>query len=315
LGDFLAFTAKRLFQGTLVVLTVSFVLFSIMHMMPGDPIQLIDNPRASEETIERLRKEWGLDKPFLVQYGYWLGNVLRGDLGRSITTGQSVTSLIAGRFPFTLKLTLTALLLQYLVATPLGLWAAYKRDSWFDKCCVVVTSVLRAIPFFWLGILLILVFSVRFGLLPVSGASGPASYILPVLTLMLPRLAETLRITRSEVLEILREKHVATAYAKGLSERAVMIRHVLRNALVPVTVMFFLAVPWLIGGSIITETIFAWPGMGRLLWKSVSVQDFPVVQGIVLLIAILTVVSTTLGDLLTGLLDPRIRVELRREQA
>ncbi len=281
-----------------------------MHMMPGDPIQLIDSPRLDEETTARLRARWGLDKPAALQYLYWLFNVLKGDLGRSITNGQSVSVLLAARLPATLHITFAALLLQYLVAVPLGLMAGYRQGSAFDKLSVTVTSILRAIPYFWLGILLIIIFAVYLRLLPVSGYRGLSSLILPVLTLTLPALADTLRLTRSEVLEVMREKHVTTAVAKGLGQRLVILRHILRNALVPVTVMFFLSVPWLIGGSVIVETIFAWPGTGRLLWKAISAQDYPVVQGIILLITLLTVISTTIGDILTGLLDPRIRAEL-----
>ena len=310
MNDLTAYAIRRTFQSVFIVLAVTIMLFAIMHMMPGDPIQLIDSPRLDEATTAKLRARWGLDKPAAVQYVYWLANVFKGDLGRSITNGQSVTVLLAARLPATLHITLTALLLQYLVAVPLGLMAGYHQGSAFDRISVTVTSILRAIPYFWLGILLMILFAVYLKVLPVSGYRGFQSLILPVLTLTLPALADTLRLTRSEVLEVLREKHVTTAVAKGLGERLVVLRHVLRNALVPVTVMFFLSVPWLIGGSVIVETIFAWPGTGRLLWKAISAQDYPVVQGIILMISLLTVVSTTIGDILTGLLDPRIRAEL-----
>lgn len=310
MNDLAAYAIRRVFQSVFIILAVTIMLFAIMHMMPGDPIQLIDSPRLDAETTAKLRARWGLDKPAAVQYFYWLINVLKGDLGRSITNGQSVSVLLAARLPATLHITLTALLLQYLVAVPLGLMAGYHQGSAFDKFSIIITSILRAIPYFWLGIILIIIFAVLFRLLPVSGYWGFKSLILPVLTLTLPTLADTLRLTRSEVLEVLREKHVTTAVAKGLRQRMVILRHVLRNALVPVTVMFFLSVPWLIGGSVIVETIFAWPGTGRLLWKAISAQDYPVVQGIILLISLLTVISTTIGDILTGLLDPRIRAEL-----
>ncbi|MDN5312370.1 MAG: peptide/nickel transport system permease protein [Thermoanaerobacteraceae bacterium] len=176
---------------------------------------------------------------------------------------------------------------------------------------VVSTIILWSIPTFWLGILLILLFSIKLKILPVSGYSGFNSIILPIMTATLPYLASTLRLTRSEVLEVLREKYVITAYAKGLNTKKVLIFHVLRNALIPVTVMFFLSLPWLIGGSVIIESIFAWPGMGRLLWKAISTQDFPVVQGIIFIIAILTVISNILGDIITAYLDPRIRLEIK----
>ena len=315
MNDLTAYALRRLLQSVFIVLAVTIILFSIMHMMPGDPIQLIDNPRLDKVAEAKLRARWGLDQPAPVQYLYWLGNVLKGDLGRSIVNGQSVSVMLAARLPATLTLTFTALLLQYLVAVPLGLMAGYWQGSWFDKGAVVVTSVLRAMPFFWLGIIFIIIFAVTLRWLPVSGFWGMNSLVLPVLTLALPEMANTLRLTRSEVLEVLRDKHVTTAVAKGLPQRLVILRHVLRNALVPVTVMFFLLVPWLIGGQVVVEVVFAWPGTGRLLWKAISAQDYPVVQGIILIITLVTVISTTIGDILAGLLDPRIRAELGGRKA
>lgn len=202
-----------------------------------------------------------------------------------------------------------ALLLQYIIAIPLGLISAARKNSRLDKALVTTTIVLWSMPAFWLGILLILGFGVNMKLLPISGYSGPKSLLLPVMTMVLPVLAQVYRLTRSEVMEVLRDKYVLTAYAKGLREKRVLIFHVLRNALIPITVMFFLSLPWLIGGSVIVESVFAWPGMGRLLWRSISGQDFPVVQGIILIIAILTVVSNIIGDIISALLDPRIMLD------
>lgn len=313
MNDMLEYAAKKLIIGVFVVLVVTVVLFGIMQLMPGDPIQLIANPRISPEKIAELQRQWGLDKPVYVQYFYWLFNILRGDFGTSITTGQKVITLIQARFPYTLLLAGSSLVLQYIIAVPLGLLAAYKENSRFDNVMVVSTIILWSIPIFWLGILLILLFSIKLKLLPVSGYSGFNSLILPVITATLPYLAGTLRLTRSEVLEVLREKYVITAYAKGLDNKKVLIFHVLRNALIPVTVMFFLSLPWIIGGSVIVETIFAWPGMGRLLWRAISSQDFPVVQGIIFIIAILTVISNIIGDIITAYLDPRIRLGIKGE--
>lgn len=274
----LEYTVKRLIMGIFVVLAVTALLFGIMQLMPGDPIQLITNPRVSPKKIAELQRQWGLDKPVYVQYFYWLLHVFRGDFGTSIATGQKVITLIQARLPYTLLLAGSSLILQYIIAIPLGLLAAYRENSRFDNLVVVSTIILWSIPTFWLGILLILLFSIKLKILPVSGYSGFNSIILPIMTATLPYLASTLRLTRSEVLEVLREKYVITAYAKGLNTKKVLIFHVLRNALIPVTVMFFLSLPWLIGGSVIIESIFAWPGMGRLLWKAISTQDFPVVQ-------------------------------------
>lgn len=294
----------------LVVVAATILLFLIMQMMPGDPIQLVSSPRVSDDRIAELQAQWGLDKPVIVQYFYWLGNVFRGNFGTSIITHQKVSFLISSRLPYTLLLTGLALVLQYIIAVPLGLWAAVRQDTFIDKALVSGTVALRAIPDFWLGILLIIVFSLTLRIFPVSGYSGAISLVLPVATVGLPYVAETLRLTRAEVLEVLREKYVVTAFAKGLPRRRVLVLHVLRNALIPVTVMFFLQLPWLIGGAVIVEKIFAWPGMGMLLWRSISSQDFPVVQAIIFVIAVLTVISNTIGDIITAFLDPRINSAL-----
>jgi len=311
----LNYTLRRLYQGVFVIIAITAILFLIMQLMPGDPIKLISNPRIPQDRIEELRHLWGLDKPIIIQYFYWFSNIVKGDFGTSIISGQKVSTLIAQRLPYTLILTGPALLIEFIISVFLGLIAAYKRDSIFDKLIVNLTIILRAIPIFWLGILFIMFFSLKLKILPVSGYSGFKSLILPLSTLVLPYLATNLRLTRSEVLEVLRERMVLTAYAKGLNNQQVLFRHVLRNALIPTTVLFFLSLPWIFGGSIIIESVFAWPGTGRLLWKSIVGQDFPVVQGIIFIIALLTVISNTTGDIIAAILDPRIRLEIKGENA
>ena len=305
--DFLNFAMRRTAYGILVVLAVTVVLFAILQMMPGDAIELLGGERISQERIAQMRSQWGLDNPPVVQYFYWLKNLASGNMGMSILTSQEVGTMIMERLPYTLGLTFSALLVEYLLALPLGLIAGVTRGSWFDRFCVQLTLILRAIPNFWLGILLILLFSVKYPLLPISGYQGPSSMILPVLTIALPFVADTMRLTRAEVAEVMVERHVTTARAKGLGEKMILLRHVLRNAMVPVTVMFFLALPWLIGGSVVVETVFAWPGMGRLLWRAVAQQDYPVIQGVIFVIALLTVVSNIIGDIVLSLIDPRIK--------
>lgn len=315
MNDMLNYTLRRLYQGVFVIIAITAILFLIMQLMPGDPIKLISNPRIPQDRIEELRHLWGLDKPIIIQYFYWFSNIVKGDFGTSIISGQKVSTLIAQRLPYTLILTGPALLIEFIISVFLGLIAAYKRDSIFDKLIVNLTIILRAIPIFWLGILFIMFFSLKLKILPVSGYSGFKSLILPLSTLVLPYLATNLRLTRSEVLEVLRERMVLTAYAKGLNNQQVLFRHVLRNALIPTTVLFFLSLPWIFGGSIIIESVFAWPGTGRLLWKSIVGQDFPVVQGIIFIIALLTVISNTTGDIIAAILDPRIRLEIKGENA
>ena len=299
---------KRLLIGVLVVLCVSLVIFGILQAMPGDPVELMTSPRVSQAKVAEIRARWGLDQPPVVQYFYWLGNVLTGNFGVSITTGQTVTYLIAQRLPYTLMLTGVAIVVEYAIAIPLGLFAAVHKDGPFDRAMNVIMVVLWSMPGFWLGVLLIMLFSIRLGALPISGYSGPVSMILPVLTLALPNLAQTFRLTRSEVLDVLDARYVKTATAKGLLRDKVLVRHVLRNALIPVTVTFFLSLPWLIGGAVVVENVFAWPGMGQLLWTGIQKQDFPIVQGIVFVISILTVICNLIGDVVSGLLDPRIRL-------
>lgn len=299
---------KRLLIGVLVVLCVSLVIFGILQAMPGDPVELMTSPRVSQAKVAEIRARWGLDQPPVVQYFYWLGNVLTGNFGVSITTGQAVTYLIAQRLPYTLMLTGVAIVVEYAIAIPLGLFAAVHKDGPFDRAMNVIMVVLWSMPGFWLGVLLIMLFSIRLGAFPISGYSGPVSMILPVLTLALPNLAQTFRLTRSEVLDVLDARYVKTATAKGLLRDKVLVRHVLRNALIPVTVTFFLSLPWLIGGAVVVENVFAWPGMGQLLWTGIQKQDFPIVQGIVFVISILTVICNLIGDVVSGLLDPRIRL-------
>ena len=303
------YVIKRLIMGIGIVVFVSVIVFAIMQAMPGDPIDLMVDTRVSEERVAELKAQWGLDEPPIVQYFYWLGNIVQGDFGMSVSMKQGVGDLIMQRLPYTLMLTGAALLIEYIIAIPLGLWAAVKKDKAVDKTLTVGTIVLWSMPQFWLGVLFMLIFSITLGILPLSGYSGPSSLILPALTLALPTLAQIFRLTRSEVLDVMRERYVMTARAKGIEGKSVLVKHVLRNALIPVTVMFFLSLPWLIGGAVVVENVFAWPGMGQLLWRAISKQDCMVVQGIIFVITILTVICNLIGDIISGLLDPRIRLE------
>ncbi len=305
----LRYVAKRLIMGVGIVIFVSVLVFAIMQAMPGNPIDLMVDTRVSPERVAELKAQWGLDEPPIVQYFVWLGNILQGDFGMSVSMKQNVSDLILQRLPYTLMLTGAALLIEYLIAIPLGLWAAVKKDKAVDKSLTVGTIVLWSMPQFWLGVLFMLIFAIWLGVLPLSGWSGPSSLILPALTLALPTLAQIFRLTRSEVLDVMRERYVMTARAKGIEGRRVLIRHVLRNALIPVTVMFFLSLPWLIGGAVVVENVFAWPGMGQMLWRAISKQDFMVVQGVIFVITVLTVICNLIGDIISGILDPRIRLE------
>ncbi len=293
-----------------LVICVSFLVFSLMYMMPGDPVDMVVDRKVSLERKAEIAHEMGYDQPFFTQYKNWVKGVLHGDFGRSTRYKCDVWSLMGARIPYSLKLCGWSLIIELLIALPLGLLCAMKKDGFFDRFTVNFSLLMTAVPAFWLGALFILLFAVKLNWLPISGYSGIKNYILPVATTVLSGMGGTLRITKTEVLEVFNEKYVTTAYAKGLPKRTVMIKHVLRNALVLVTTLVFMSIPWLISGAVVIEKIFGLPGMGNLLLNSIIVQDMPVVQAVLLLIAILTVICNLISDIVMGILDPRIRVSL-----
>ncbi|MGN0658245.1 MAG: ABC transporter permease [Emergencia sp.] len=301
---------KRILLGVVLVISVSFLVFSLMYMMPGDPVDMVVDRKVSEEKKIEIAHEMGYDQPFMTQYVNWVKGVVHGDFGTSTRYKSDVWDLMGSRIPYSLKLCGWSLILEIIIALPLGLLCAMKKDGWFDRFTVNASLLMTAVPSFWLGALFILLFAVELGWLPISGYSQPENYILPVATTVLSSMGGTLRITKTEVLEVFNEKYVTTAYAKGLPKRTVMIKHVLRNALVLVTTLVFMSIPWLISGAVVIEKIFGLPGMGNLLLNSIIVQDMPVVQAVLLLIAILTVICNLLSDIIMGILDPRIRVSL-----
>lgn len=306
----LRYVTKKILIGVAVVILVPTLIFLIMQLVPGDPIELMAGERATKEKIEELKRMWGLDKPAYIQYLYWLRNMLTGNMGYSFVHKQPVAHLIKSRLLYTIILTLPALLLSFIIGIPLGVIAALKRGKFIDNLTMGIVTFFYSMPTYWLGLMLMLVFGLRLGWFPISGISGGIkSAILPILTYALPSVASSARTARTEMLEVLTEDYIRTAWAKGLPSKRVILLHALRNALIPVTVMFFLSLPWIIGGAVIIETIFAWPGMGSLLYKSIVKQDYPVVQAIVFIIAVLTVVCNIIGDIIAALLDPRIRLE------
>ena len=255
-------------------------------------------------------EKYGFDKPVYVQYMDWLKSVLKFDFGMSIKSKQQVSDMLLQRIPITIRLSGMAFLISILISVPLGLVTALKKDSWFDRLLMWITSVFQAVPNFWLAMLFLLFFSVKLGWFPLNGYGTPAHYVLPVAAIVLNSIAVTTRMTKVEVLEIYREKFVLTAYAKGLKKKSVIIKHVLRNSLILVVVLSFMSIPWIISGSIIIENVFVIPGMGSLLTQSIIYEDFPVVQASVLLITMLVIVCNICSDLITALLDPRIRIEI-----
>lgn len=312
----LRYAIRRLAAGILIIILSTVILFVLMQILPGgDPINLITNPMVTDEVKQELRVKWGLDQPAPVRFFIWVSNLAKGDLGTSITKGEPVIDLIKQRLPYTLMLMLPAMFLSYLISVPLGLLTAYKKSTFIDKGIVITSLILFSIPNFILGVFLIRLFSINLGWLPISGFSGVASLVLPVVVLVVIEVASILRLVRSEVLEVTTSRFVETAYAKGLSTRQVLFRHVLRNSLIPVTIRIFLQLPGLITGAVIIEILFALPGMGSLVLSSVMGHDYPVVQGIFLIIAILTTVCNILGELVSAALDPRIKLAMKGGRA
>ena len=298
-----------------ILLGVTMLVFSLMHIS-GDPILLIYGTNLDQEIIAEKRHELGLDQPIYRQYLNWVGRAVRGNLGLSIRTHDYVWNMIRDRIKATLELTVIALVITLLVSIPAGIISAVRRYTLFDQLARFFALFWVSMPYFWLGLVLMLIFGINLQWLPISGrggfifsGEGLRSLILPSLTLGLPPAALFMRVIRSNMLEVINEDYVRTARSKGLIESKVIIKHAFRNALLSVLTLLGLRIPWLFGGAVITETVFAWPGMGRLLVDAIMKRDYPVVQGIVLLIAILVVIFNIIVDLLYAYLDPRIRFE------
>lgn len=306
------YAIRRLVAGILIIILSTVILFVLLQLLPGgDPINLITNPMVTDDVKQELRVKWGLDQPAPVRFFIWVSNLAKGDLGVSILKGEPVIDLIGQRLPYTLMLMLPAMVLSYTISVPLGLLTAYKKGTFVDKGVVITSLILFSIPNFILGVFLMRLFSINLGWLPISGYSGPASLVLPIVVLVVIEVASILRLVRSEVLEVTTSRFVETAYAKGLSTQQVLFRHVLRNALIPVTIRIFLQLPGLITGAVIIEILFALPGMGSLVLSSVMGHDYPVVQGIFLIIAVLTTICNILGELVSAALDPRIKLAMK----
>lgn len=302
---------KRLGMGLLLLFSVSFLVFSMLFLMPGDPVTIMAGPLVKVENLESLRVKYGLNRPLMVQYVDWLTRIIvHRDFGISYKYRLDVWSLLKNCIPISLKLTVTTLVISMCIAVPLGLLCAYKKNSLFDRITVNISLILTAIPSFWLAVILMLIFAVKLKCFPLSGFESWKNYVLPITTGVVGGLASTIRLTKSEALDVLREKYVTTAYAKGLDNRTVLTKHVLRNSLIVITVNLFMSLPWLISGYIIIERIFGIPGMGNLMINSIIQQDFNVVQACILIITALTIVCNILSDIVLGMLDPRIRISV-----
>lgn len=301
----LRYLASRLLQAAFVLLGVSFAVFALSHLS-GDPAVLMVGPTASQADIEALRQSMGLDRPFFLQYASFLGGVLQGDFGTSLWQHQPALGLVLDRFPYTLQLAAAALLLALIVALPLGIFSAVYRNSIIDRLAIGTSLVGQSVPGFWLGLLLILLFSVTLHFFPSSGSGTFKHLVLPTVTLAAFTMGRIARLVRTNMLEVLSSDALRTARAKGLNEFMVVVKHGLRNAAIPIVTLIGLDASALLGGAVITETIFAWPGLGRLVVQAIGQRDFPLVQAATLCIAVIVVAVNLIVDLSYSLLDPRV---------
>jgi peptide/nickel transport system permease protein len=300
---------RRLLLTIPVLLGVATLVFSLIHFIPGDPAQAMLGEGAAPEDVAQLRERLGLDRPLLVQYGSFLRGLARGDLGVSLRNDQPVLQQILERMPATAELAFASMTVAVLIALPLGIIAAVWRGTAVDYSAMTLSLVGISVPNFWLGPLLAIVFAVELGWLPVGGRGTLAHLVLPAVTLGAALAAILARMTRASLLEELREPYVLAARAKGVSRTRAVLHHALRNSLIPIVTILGLQFGVVLTGAVITETIFAWPGIGRLLIQSISFRDYPTVQGCVLLIAVTYVGVNLITDLTYGFLDPRIRVD------
>jgi peptide/nickel transport system permease protein len=310
------YLARRLLLLVPVLVGVSIIIFMVLHLSPGDPVEIMLGSQATQEDRARLRADLGLDQPLHVQYVRWLGHVARGDLGRSIWMRRPVLNEVLVRFRATLLLTATALVISTTVGIALGVASAARPNSVLDRTSAVASLFGASMPSFWLGIVLMVVFALWLGWLPASGMFAPygggdvrdllAHLILPAITLAAASVTIIARLTRSTMLEALGQDYIRTARAKGVVERAVVLRHGLKNALIPIVTVVGVQAGYLLGGAVLTETVFAWPGLGRLMVKAIFARDYILLQGGVLVFALAFVIVNLLVDLSYGLLDPRI---------
>ncbi len=305
----LGFLIRRLLQAVPVLFGVSVGVFLMIHLIPGDPAELVAGQMATREDVENVRRALGLDRPLLEQYLKFAGQALTGDFGKSFRTGRPVSEEIFARYGNTLLLGGVALALAAIVGGLAGIVSAVKRFTWIDNLALVLSILAISTPAFSLGLLLILTFAVWFNLLPMTGFDSWSAIVLPAITLSAASTAVICRIMRSSLVEVLDNQYVRTARAKGLREHLVVWRHGVRNAIIPVVTVVGLQLGYLLGSAVVTETVFAWPGLGRLMVQSILARDFPVVQAAVLVVAVTFILVNIVTDLLYGLLDPRISAQ------
>jgi len=304
-----AYLAKKLLAFPIILIGVSMMIFVSIRALPGDPARLMAGPEATQEAVDHMRIRLGLDQPLVTQYVHFVKDVAHGNLGQSLQSQQPVTQEIGERMPYTLALAVLAYLLAIVIGVPAGMIAAIYPNRWPDYGVMLLAIAGASVANFWLGLMAMNYFSVNLGWLPLLGATSWKSYILPSITLAVLPMAVMARMTRSSMLDVLSEDYIRTARAKGLSAVNIYCRHAFRNALIPIVTIVALNFGSLVGGAVVTESVFNWPGIGRLLVDSVRYRDYPVIQGVALVAVFGVVVMNLLGELLIAVLNPKIRFD------
>lgn len=307
------FIIGRIFSGIVVVFGISVLSFLLIHFIPGDPVRIMLGQNATPDQIERLTIFLGLDQPLFVQYGHYITNVLQGDLGTSIKTGRPVLIEILDRFPQTVKLAAAGIFFAIIIGFTVGVVAAKFKDTFIDTMAMGFAMLGISIPGFWLAILLILVFSVKLGWFPIADGTGLRDLVLPAITLGVLTSTIISRLTRNGMIEVLSKDYIRTARAKGLDERVIIVRHALRNVLLPIVTVIGLQIAGLLGGTVILEQVFNWPGLGTLAIDAISSRDFPLIQGTVLFMGVVYVSINILVDISYGIIDPRVDLSMKEE--
>lgn len=310
---------RRLIQAVIVFFLITLLVFMVMRLLPGDPIYMIISKAASETAtsmqLDKLRHEYGLDKPMMVQYFDWIGGVFQGDFGVSILTNTDIRQELFRRLPITLHLGILALIISFLLGVPMGVIAAVRRGTWIDTVATSLANIGITIPVFWLGVILMYAFALKLKWLPVFGYTSPFTdfwlntkqIIMPVVCLAVTTVAGVARQARSSMLEVMQQDYIRTAWSKGLRERGVIFKHGLKNGLIPIMVFLGLGISVIIGGSVLIETVFAIPGIGRMAVEAMGNSDYPVIQGVILVFAVIVLLTNLLVDLSYGWLDPRVQ--------
>ncbi len=305
------YIVKRLILIIPIIFGISIILFTIMNLTPGDPAQMLIGDTYTEEALDQLRAELGLDKPFFQQYIDYIWNALHGDFGISYRTRNPVFDEVFSRFPHTVAITFLSIIIQVVVGVIVGIVAAVKQYSLLDTISQAITMVLASVPDFWIGLMLLLLFSVKLGLLPLSGIENWTGYILPAVAVALPYMANLIRLTRSTMLDVMRMDYIDTAKAKGVPKKKIIFKHALKNALLPVVTLAGVNISWMLGGTIVIEQVFNIPGIGSLMITSIRNKDTPVVMATVMFIAVLSCLINLATDLIYAAIDPRVKAQIK----